>query len=161
MKSIKAKIIISLLAVLIVLSSGLSIVNYIKASNSMQDLSTFLLKENLQHNISIASTYLDKYYGNITYQNGVLVDKNGKEIAGDKQMVDSLSTDAGVVATIFAKKGDDFVRISTTILNDKGERAIGTMLGKDSLAYADVTQGKDYLGKANILNKPYLTAYNP
>jgi methyl-accepting chemotaxis protein len=35
------------------------------------------------------------------------------------------------------------------------------MLGKDSLAYADVTQGKDYLGNANILIKPYLTAYNP
>jgi len=149
------------MAVLVVLTSCLSIFNYIQASKSMHDLDTFLLKNNLQHNMSIAYTYLDKYYGNITYQNGVLVDKNGKAIAGDMQMVDSLSTDAGGVATIFAKSGDDFVRISTNILNDKGQRAVGTMLGKTSPAYTDVSQGKNFLGQANILNKPYLTAYNP
>jgi len=159
--NIKAKIVFSIMALLILLSAGLSISNYTKASNSMQELATSLLQNSLKHNMSIAETYLDKYYGNISYQNGVLLDKNGKEITGDTQMVDSLSKDAGVVATIFAKKGDDFVRVSTNILNDKGERATGTMLGKDSLAYADVTKGNEYLGNANILNKPYLTAYNP
>jgi methyl-accepting chemotaxis protein len=161
MKSLKAKIIIMLMTVLVVLTSGLSMLNYIQASKSMQDLGTFLLKNNLKHNMSIAYTYLDKYYGKMAYQNGVLVDNNGKGIAGDTQMVDALSSDAGGVATIFAKSGDDFVRISTNILNDKGERAVGTMLGKSSLAYADVSQGKNYLGQANILNKPYLTSYNP
>ncbi len=159
--NIKTKIIVSLMAVLIVLSAGLSILNYIKASNSMQDLATSIQVNNLQHNVSIAQTYLDKYYGNVTYQNGALVDKNGIDITGDTQMVDSLSKDAGVVATVFAKKGDDFVRVSTNILNDKGERAIGTMLGKESVAYTDVSKGNDYLGQANILNKPYLTAYKP
>ncbi|MEA4926563.1 MAG: Cache 3/Cache 2 fusion domain-containing protein, partial [Syntrophomonadaceae bacterium] len=159
--SIKTKIIVSLMAVLILLSAGLSISNYTKASNSMQDLATSLLENNLQHNMTIASTYLDKYYGNVAYQNGVLTDKNGKDITGDTQMVDALSKDAGVVATVFAKKGDDFVRISTNILNDKGERAVGTMLGKESLAYADVVKGNEYIGQANILNKPYLTAYKP
>jgi len=159
--NIKAKIIISIMAILIVLSASLSILNYTKASNSMKDLATSIQENNLQHNVSIAQTYLDKYYGNITYQNGVLVDKSGKDITGDTQMVDSLSKDAGVVATVFAKKGDDFVRVSTNILNDKGDRAIGTMLGKDSVAYADVIKGKDYSGQANILNKPYLTAYKP
>ncbi len=119
------------------------------------------LYNNLQHNMSMADTYLGNYYGNIAYQNGVLVDKNSKEITGDMQMVDALTADAGGVATIFAKSGDDFVRISTNIINDKGERAVGTMLGKSSLAYPSIYQGKHYTGPATILNKPYLTAYNP
>ena len=119
------------------------------------------LYNNLQHNMSMADTYLGNYYGKIAYQNGVLVDKNSKEITGDMQMVDALTADAGGVATIFAKSGDDFVRISTNIINDKGERAVGTMLGKSSLAYPSIYQGKNYTGPATILNKPYLTAYSP
>ena len=119
------------------------------------------LYNNLQKNISMADTYLGRYYGNIAYQDGALVDKNGKKFAGDTQMVDALTAEAGGVATIFAKSGDDFVRIATNIINDKGERAVGTMLGKSSLAYSSISQGKNYTGPATILNKPYLTAYNP
>jgi len=59
--NIKAKIIISIMAILIVLSASLSILNYTKASNSMKDLATSIQENNLQHNVSIAQTSLDKY----------------------------------------------------------------------------------------------------
>ena len=40
-------------------------------------------------------------------------------------------------------------------------RAVGTNLGKGSAAYGPVMSDKTYIGEAKILNKPYLTGYEP
>ena len=65
------------------------------------------------------------------------------------------------VATIFARQGDDFLRIATSLKNDKGERVTGTLLGKDHPAYASLIAGQDYSGKATLFGRQFMARYRP
>jgi methyl-accepting chemotaxis protein len=79
------------------------------------------------------------------------------------EIVDSVVRLTGETATIFGFDPDlqDFVRMSTTLVGEDGERIIGTTLGQDSPAYAAVVAGKAYFGEAVIAGKGYYTAYQP
>jgi methyl-accepting chemotaxis protein len=76
--------------------------------------------------------------------------------------VDAFTRDSkGNVATIFARQGDDFVRIATSLKKDDGNRATGTLLGPTHPAYELVRAGKDYNGLATLFGRPYMTHYHP
>ncbi|WP_332702112.1 methyl-accepting chemotaxis protein [Devosia sp.] len=79
------------------------------------------------------------------------------------ELVDSIARITGEAATIFGwdEASQDFLRMSTTIVGDDGARIVGTPLGQTSAAYASVMEGKTYFGDANIVGKPYYTAYQP
>ncbi len=67
----------------------------------------------------------------------------------------------GSVATIFVKNGDDFIRISTSLKKQNGSRAIGTKLDRKHPGYRNIMNGKNYLGKAELFGKSYMTKYVP
>ena len=85
----------------------------------------------------------------------------GKDLNGDLSFTDRLTSEIGAVATVFVKSGDDFIRISTSLKNDKGERAIGTPLNHASPAYKTLIDGKGYVGLTELFNKQYMTQYDP
>ncbi len=85
----------------------------------------------------------------------------GPTLNGNFTQVDKFAATSGGVATVFAAKGDDFLRITTSLKNDKGERAMGTLLGKQHPAYATLTAGKPYAGRANLFGRAYMTYYEP
>ena len=85
----------------------------------------------------------------------------GPKLNGNFTQVDKFAAVNGGVATVFALKGDDFERITTSLKNDKGERAMGTMLGKTHPAYANVMAGKSYTGRALLFGRAYMTHYEP
>jgi methyl-accepting chemotaxis protein-2 (aspartate sensor receptor) len=88
--------------------------------------------------------------------------KCGKEVLNmNFDVVDRFTAVTGATATIFAKTGDDFVRISTSVKKTDGTRAVGTPLGKEHPAYASILEGKSYSGKANLFGKDYITHYSP
>jgi methyl-accepting chemotaxis protein-2 (aspartate sensor receptor) len=64
-------------------------------------------------------------------------------------------------ATIFVASGDDFVRISTSVKKENGERAVGTVLDRASPAYASIRAGKPYVGLATLFGKQFVTDYEP
>ena len=64
-------------------------------------------------------------------------------------------------ATIFVASGDDFVRISTSVKKENGERAVGTALDRASPAYAAIRAGKPYIGLTKLFGKQYITDYEP
>jgi len=140
---------------------AISFFGYNRAHNAMKSLEIELLTEKLSGDIEAAHLYVEHYFGDLTFENGVLLDKNGQPIAGRHEMVDAILNDLGNVATIFVNRGHDFERITTNVMTEEGKRAVGTFLGKDSPAFAEVSQGKRYIGEANILGKPYLTVYDP
>jgi hypothetical protein len=76
-------------------------------------------------------------------------------------MVDRFSEMSGGVATIFARDGDDFVRITTSLKNEKGERAIGTKLAHDHPARTALLANKPYTGRATLFGRDYMTHYLP
>ncbi|MBW8894423.1 MAG: Cache 3/Cache 2 fusion domain-containing protein, partial [Burkholderiales bacterium] len=85
----------------------------------------------------------------------------GPKLNGNFTQVDKFAAVNGGVATVFAAKGDDFERITTSLKNEKGERAMGTMLGKQSPAYASIIAGKPYTGRALLFGRAYMTYYEP
>ena len=101
---------------------------------------------------------------------------DGTDKAGDKQVprlmfgakklnnntdaVDEVKKRHGGTATIFAKDGDDFVRVTTNVLKEDGTRAIGTTLAHNK-AYESVSKGTTFCGDVEILGLPYDTCYEP
>src|SRR5690606_30794846 len=72
------------------------------------------------------------------------------------EIVDSIARITGQAATIFGwdEASQDFVRMTTTIVGEDGERIVGTPLGQTSAAYAPVMEGKAYFGEAIIAGRP-------
>ena len=79
----------------------------------------------------------------------------------DFAAVDRFRAATGGIATIFVRQGDDFVRITTSLRNEKGERAIGTLLDHKHPGYAKTKAGEPYLGRANLFGRDYMTKYLP
>ncbi|WP_165275299.1 Cache 3/Cache 2 fusion domain-containing protein, partial [Thermotoga sp. Ku-13t] len=111
--------------------------------------------------LNVLKEYVKTEYGTLRLVNNTLVDKDGKPIRDRFEVVDKISQQMNIVATIFQREGDDFLRVSTSIRKDDGSRAIGTFLGKDSAAYKPLMQKQRYVGSAKILGKDYATAYEP
>jgi hypothetical protein len=76
-------------------------------------------------------------------------------------VVDQVAAEKGGTATLFVRKGDEFVRVSTNVRRDDGSRAIGTVLDPQGPAIQMIRRGEAYYGEATILGKPYVTGYEP
>ena len=85
----------------------------------------------------------------------------GARLNGNFTQVDKFATVSGAVATIFVAKGEDFERITTSLKDDKGERAMGTLLSRQSPAYAEIVAGKPYTGRAVLFGRAYMSHYEP
>ena len=75
--------------------------------------------------------------------------------------VDRFSEMTGGVATVFARDGDDFLRVTTSLKNQQGGRAMGTRLGQGHPGYAQLMRGEEYFGHANLFGREYMTRYIP
>jgi signal transduction histidine kinase/CheY-like chemotaxis protein len=83
------------------------------------------------------------------------------QASGDNILVDQVRSIMGGTATIFGREGDDFVRVSTNVMQPDGSRAIGTRLDPKGPAIVLIRQGKPFYGVINVLGKPYITGYEP
>ena len=79
----------------------------------------------------------------------------------DFSIPDRFTAQTGVTATIFAKTGDDFVRVSTSVKKENGDRAVGTLLDRAHPGYAALLADKSYSGIATLFGKQYITKYTP
>ncbi len=79
---------------------------------------------------------------------------------GNYVIVDGLKTRFNCTATLFVKKGSDFIRISTNVLKE-GNRALGTVLDQKGPAYAAMAKGEAYYGTVDILGQKYEAGYEP
>lgn len=159
--SIKNRLVISFVCMIVATSVSLAGYGYAKAMEGMNALEVSLLENQIVGSVAAAEVYIENTYGTLRMLDGRLVDARNNPIEGDPAVVDRISKDLGVVSTIFVSAGGDFKRITTTVKNAAGERAIGTMLGKDSAAYPAVSRGESFVGNAKILNVPHLAAYSP
>lgn len=88
------------------------------------------------------------------------IENGGKVI--DNSFVDEFHNFfQSTVTTIFVKKGNDFLRISSTLKKQDGTPAIGTMLGENHPAYVSLLRGNNYEGMAELFGKSYFTKYHP
>ncbi|MDR2922676.1 MAG: methyl-accepting chemotaxis protein [Treponema sp.] len=100
-------------------------------------------------------------FGQLSLKDGYLEGEKGVSLKYNYTLIDELSSDLNVVATVFVRDGDDYRRISTSIVDNTGKRAVDTFLGKGSAAYPAIQSGEKYSGEAVILGKKYLAEYRP
>ncbi|OIJ44312.1 methyl-accepting chemotaxis protein [Massilia timonae] len=109
--------------------------------------------------------------GDFALDEATTVDIGGRQVptlsvAGQALNLDFSAPDAftertGGNATIFAASGEDFVRVSTSVKKENGERAVGTALDKASPAYPALRAGRNYVGLTTLFGKQFITQYEP
>lgn len=83
-----------------------------------------------------------------------VLNNNFAEVDEFKQMT------AGV-ATVFVRSGEEFIRVSTNVTKQDGSRAIGTLLDHANPAYARLMAGQNYVGRALLFERFYMSQYTP
>lgn len=149
MRSIKTRYTL-VFCVVLAISLGLVAVGaVIQSQRGMVAIEHTALSMKLDGDIESAKQYLKSF------------DKQGAYEGKSHDFVDRIQNELDVACTIFVKDGDDFIRMTTSIVKSDGQRATGTYLGKDSAAYPSMVSGKRFRGEAFILGDNYLTVYEP
>jgi methyl-accepting chemotaxis protein len=132
---------------------------------SMEDMSlqtaVIMGEEKIKGDIASFQLMLKQEYGELRLDNSTLVDQHGNALQYQYEVIDEASAMLNIVATVFIKENDDYRRITTSIKDASGKRAVDTFLGAKSAAYPSIQSGKEYIGNAVILGKNYLAAYYP
>lgn len=86
---------------------------------------------------------------------------NGEVLNLNFSLMDKFTRTTGATATIFIRNGDDFLRITTSLKKENGDRAFGTYLGKNHPGYQRLISGENYGGPTFLFGKNYMTRYVP
>jgi len=116
-----------------------------------------LFRSNFRENFSIDASRKTELGG----KSAPMLLNGGTEINLDFSIPDRFTELTGVYATVFVRKDDDFIRITTSHKNESGQRAIGTMLDHAHPAYRLILEGKSYAGTASLFGGQYMTQYDP
>src|ERR1700726_2671584 len=81
----------------------------------------------------------------------------------DHKIVDRATSYVGGTATLFVYEdaSQQFVRETTNVKKENGDRAVGTQLGADHPAQAALRHGQPYKGPAMLFGRRFYTAYQP
>ncbi len=82
-------------------------------------------------------------------------------VSNNFNRVDGFAQATGGNATIFTRKGDDFVRVTTSVQKQDGSRAVGTLLDRNSPAYRANINGQSFTGFVELFGKSFITNYTP
>lgn len=82
---------------------------------------------------------------------------------GDYKIVDRATSYVGGTATLFVydAASQQFVRRTTNVKKENGDRAVGTQLAADHPAQAVLRGGEAYKGPAMLFGRRFFTAYQP
>lgn len=86
-------------------------------------------------------------------------------INNNEEVVDAVKAETGGVmtATLFARKGNDFIRVATNVPSPNGPhlRALGTRLNPKGPVISLIRNGLAFYGPVSILGTSYITGYEP
>jgi methyl-accepting chemotaxis protein len=138
-----------------------SVISVRSVESSSFETAVIMGKNKLANDMLHFAYRMSAEYGQLSLVNGDLVNQEGVSLKYNYTLIDELSSELNIAMTIFVRDGDDFRRISTSIVDSAGKRAVDTFLGKGSAADPAMRDGKTYSGEAVILGKNYLTEYRP
>ncbi len=91
---------------------------------------------------------------NLLVENGEVLNLNFEKIDKVSKLIDS-------TATVFIKQNDKFIRVTTSLKKENGERAVGTELNQETKAYKKLINGEKYIGVTKLFGSTYMTMYEP
>ncbi|MTW20179.1 methyl-accepting chemotaxis protein [Allochromatium palmeri] len=159
--TIRSRLVVAAIPGILLIGAALVLIAYLTASSMAKTLVNQMLLTKADGDLRAAKLYIARDFGQLSFQDGKLVDAQGRPISGRTEMPDAISRDLGLVFSLFEREGTDFVRIATSVRNAEGQRQLGTRLGESSAAHAPLTQGERYVGESDVLGVPHLTAYEP
>jgi methyl-accepting chemotaxis protein len=133
-------------------------------SKSLCQTAAIQAQQKAESDIKYASLQFERYSnGRVEIRDGQLVlDPSGRNkiVNNNYEFVDQVSKATGSLCTIFLKEGSQAKRISTTVIDDKGNRAINTYA---SQPVYDAVIGREstYKGRAWVVNAWCTTVYEP
>ena len=88
--------------------------------------------------------------------------KHGETVLNlDFSIPDRFWSQSGLVTTIFVKHGEEFIRVSTSVKKEDGQRALGTVLDHASAAFPKLSNGEAFVGVTTLFGRPFMTRYDP
>jgi hypothetical protein len=76
-------------------------------------------------------------------------------------VVDEVAREAGGVASLFVRSGDEFVRVATNAKKNDGSRALGVLLDPKGPAIERMRRGEAYYGESFVQDTAYIAGYEP
>ena len=134
------------------------VLNSLTANDMLRQTQEIITTNSLKESIKGAQMYMTHYFGEVSSNGEELLDEKGVSITSREEIINKVSEDLGVDATLFVKDRQGYKRVLTSI-EDNGTRAIGTYLENDTPAYQTISAGEEYKGYTYILNKKYLAEY--
>lgn len=159
--SIKKQIITISVSMILLTGISMLLLTIYSLNRLGDDLSTDLIIMKLEGDVKSLNQYSEAVNGTLYLRDGVLVSENGESIESENTVLDQFFEDTGTSAAIFKKDGNDFTRVSTNIMDERGQRAVGTQLGTDHPGRSTVLNGETYIGEATLFGESYMAAYEP
>lgn len=85
----------------------------------------------------------------------------GAPLNDDTEQVDRFFRASGSMSSVFMRRGDDFVRIASSLKKDDGSRAVGMALPSDHPALPALLAGQPYTGRVSVVGRDLMTRYLP
>lgn len=170
----------AMIMVILITTVGLNVKNALVTNTKQAQQSNVQLlssqldasyREILKNTEMLASVFSELYSGgiNLSDDQPITVGQyaspkathRGEVINLNNRLVDQFTRMTGGSATVFIRYQNDFLRISTSLKKDNGERAMGTLLGETHPAYQELIKGNSYVGQASLFGREYMTKYTP
>jgi hemerythrin-like metal-binding protein len=100
-------------------------------------------------------------YGLLRVQNGQLCDEKGRSLEGRNELIDRISKDFEIDATILIRNGSGFRRVVTSLTDASGKRIVGAPMSSDNVALEPLLSGRNYTGEILVLGRPFIGSYDP
>ncbi|WP_353893540.1 methyl-accepting chemotaxis protein [Proteinivorax hydrogeniformans] len=160
MNSIKTRLIIlislcTLIAAIIPVTLG-----FISSDNVTRTVMDVTSEDRLSSTINLLEDRIKNEMGDLSLDSGQLVTEDGHQITDQHDVLLDFAKRSGTEVTIFKRSGGNFVRVLTSITDEKGDYVVGTELEHDHI-HKEVIEGNNYIGEANILDEAFITKYVP
>lgn len=139
----------------------LGIVNLWMTKNNMENVRDIAMEEKLGGDVNALKMYIAAEIGELSLKSDGLRDEQGKKLSDYINVIDQIKEELDILATIFSKQGDKFVRELTNVKNENGQRMLNTELDKKSEVYKAIAAGKTYTGETEISGQTYSAIYEP
>ncbi|EGQ9213767.1 methyl-accepting chemotaxis protein [Vibrio sp. Vb2354] len=124
-------------------------------------LHTAKVLESTFRNGYLDGVYVENYTVDFMGHEVPNITQYSESLINDTKLVDSFTRDTGAIATLFAPLGDDFIRVSTSLKDPQGQRAVGTTLGINHPGYQQLKAGQPYYAQIKLYGERYITYYAP